>query len=86
MDRPQYPHLTIQQQCELLGLPRSTYYYRPRLEGAENLRLMRRLDELYLECPFFGGRRMDVMSGDNRKRLQRLTAFWESKPFIRNQT
>ncbi len=46
MDRPRYPHLTIQQQCELLGLPRSTYYYRPRLEGAENLRLMRRLDEL----------------------------------------
>jgi putative transposase len=64
--------LTIQQQCELLSLPRSTYYYQPRPESAENLRLMRRLDELYLECPFFGSRRMAVMLGVNRKRAQRL--------------
>ena len=40
--------LTIEQQCELLGLPRSTYYYQPRPESAENLRLMRQLDELYM--------------------------------------
>jgi putative transposase len=64
--------LTIEQQCELLGLPRSTYYYQPRLESAENLRLMRRLDELYLECPFYGSRRMAVTLGVNRKRAQRL--------------
>ena len=50
----------MQQQCELLGVPRSTYYYQPRPESAENLRLLRRLDELYLECPFFGSRRMAV--------------------------
>src|ERR1039457_685068 len=65
---PQHARLTIQQQCELLSLPRSTYYYQPRPESAENLRLMRRLDELYLECPFFGSRRMAVMLGVNRKR------------------
>ena len=64
--------MTIQQQCELLSLPRSTYYYQPRPESAENLCLMRRLDELYLECPFFGSRRMAVMLGVNRKRAQRL--------------
>jgi putative transposase len=64
--------LTIEQQCELLGLPRSTYYYQPRPESAENLRLMRRLDELYLECPFYGSRRMAVTLGVNRKRAQRL--------------
>jgi putative transposase len=63
--------LGVQQQCELLGLPRSTYYYQPRPESAENLRLMRRLDELYLECPFFGSRRMAVTLGVNRKRMQR---------------
>jgi putative transposase len=62
----------VQRQCELLGLPRSTYYYQPRPESAENLRLMRRLDELYLECPFFGSRRMAVTLGVNRKRMQRL--------------
>jgi putative transposase len=45
----------------LLGLPRSTYYYQPRPESEENLRLLRQLDELYLELPFFGSRRMAVM-------------------------
>jgi putative transposase len=64
--------LTIQQQCELLGLPRSTYYYESRPESAENLRLLRRLDELYLEYPFFGSRRMAVTLEVNRKRIQRL--------------
>jgi len=33
---------------------------------------MRRLDGLYLECPFFGSRRMAVTLGVNRKRTQRL--------------
>jgi putative transposase len=69
---PHHSELSVQQQCELLGLPRSTYYYQPRPESAENLRLMRRLDELYLECPFFGSRRMAVTLGVNRKRMQRL--------------
>jgi putative transposase len=62
----------VQQQCELLGVPRSTYYYQPQPETAENLRLLRRLDELYLEFPFFGSRRMAVMLEVNRKRVQRL--------------
>ena len=62
----------MQRQCELLGLPRSTYYYQPRTETEQNLRLLRQLDELYLELPFFGSRRMAVMLGVNRKRIQRL--------------
>ena len=49
-----HPRLTVRQQCELLGVPRSTFYYQPQPEGADNLRLMRQLDELYLKCPFFG--------------------------------
>ena len=69
---PEHPHLTVQQQCELLGVPRSTYYYQPRPESAENLRLLRRLDELYLERPFFGSRRMDIGLEVNRKRTQQL--------------
>ena len=64
--------MSIQQQCELLGLRRSTYYYEPRPESAENLRLLRRLDELYLKYPFFGSRRMAVTLKVNRKRIQRL--------------
>jgi len=69
--------LSIVAQCELLGLPRSSYYYEPAPETAENLRLMRLVDEQYLETPFFGSRRMTehlVRQGYavNRKRVQRL--------------
>jgi putative transposase len=69
---PQHPDLSVQRQCELLGLARSTYYYQPRPESAENLQVMRRLDKLYLEYPFFGSRRMAVILGVNRKHIQRL--------------
>jgi putative transposase len=54
-------------------LPRSTYYYhQPRPESTESLRLLRRLDELYMDYPFFGSRRMAVTLEVNRKRIQRL--------------
>jgi putative transposase len=53
-------------------VPRSTYYYQPQPESAENLRLMRRLDELYMKRPFFGSRKMAVELAINRKRAQRL--------------
>jgi putative transposase len=56
----------------LLGLVRSTYYHVPQPESAENLRLMRKIDELYLQRPFFGSRKIAVELGINRKRAQRL--------------
>jgi putative transposase len=64
-------------QCELLELARSTYYYEPASESAENLVLMRRIDEQYLNTPFFGSRRMALEHSTeacpvNRKRVQRL--------------
>jgi len=59
-------------QCALLGLTRSTWYYRPRGESLENLALMRRLDEQYLRTPFYGSRKMADVLGINRKRAQRL--------------
>ena len=59
-------------QCELLSLPRSSYYYAPHGETEENLRLMRKLDEAYMGMPFFGSRRMAKWLGVNRKRMQRL--------------
>jgi putative transposase len=64
--------LSVRRQCELLGLGRSTYYYRGREETEENLELMRRVDRLYLERPFLGSRRIAVELGVNRKRVQRL--------------
>jgi putative transposase len=61
----------------LIGLPRSSLYYEAVPETAENLRLMRRIDELYLKRPFFGSRQMTFWLQRhgyviNRKRVQRL--------------
>jgi putative transposase len=85
-----YRKISIRRQCKLLGLSRSSYYYRPRfmprtlknrllpvLETKKNLRLMKRIDELYMAHPFYGSRNMTVVlkrEGHrvNRKRIQRL--------------
>lgn len=61
----------------MIGLNRSTYYLPPAAESAENLRLMRRIDEQYLKTPFYGRRRMTAIpqrSGEvvNAKRIGRL--------------
>ncbi len=52
------PSLTVSAQREALGLSKSTVYYEPVRESAENLRITRQLDELYIVCPFYGYRRM----------------------------
>ena len=64
--------MSIARQCELLGLPRSTRYYVPAGETAENLTWMRAIDEQYLQTPFYGSRKMAEVLGVNRKRVQRL--------------
>jgi len=69
---PEHPELSIARQCTLLGLARSTRYYRPAGESAENLALMRRIDEQYLRFPFYGSRKFSELLGVNRKRVQRL--------------
>lgn len=67
----------MRRQCELLGLSRSSLYYEPGGEVAEDLRLMRLIDEQYTARPFYGSRRMTVRLNEqgeevNRKRVQRL--------------
>lgn len=75
---PTHPDLSIRRQCELIGVCRSSlYYYQPAQERAENLELMRLIDEQYLRTPFYGSRRMTeylnhLDHGINRKRIQRL--------------
>ena len=69
--------LSIRRQCELVGLARSGFYYEPVPETEANLALMRRLDELHLERPTYGSRRLTALlerEGQmvNRKRVQRL--------------
>ena len=50
--------LPVVRQCELLGLARSTAYYRPEPTSEADLVLMRRIDELHLKWPFLGARRL----------------------------
>jgi putative transposase len=69
--------LSIRRQCDLLDLPRSTFYYLPATETEENLRFMRLLDKQYLKTPFWGSRNMTTWLHQegfaiNRKRVQRL--------------
>ena len=64
-------------QYELLGLPRSTYYYQSQGESPENLHLMRLLDEQYTQTPYYGIRRMTAWLrrqgySVNHKRVRRL--------------
>ena len=72
--------LSINQQCALLGLARSSYYYDHQPESAYNLGLMRLIDKQYMRRPFYGSRRMKDwlrMQGhrvcrDRVRRLMRL--------------
>ncbi len=77
MIEPQHPALPITRQCELLGLPRASYYHQPQPESDENLQLMRVIDETYLAYPVFGSRQMASWLRRqkhqvNRKRVRRL--------------
>jgi len=69
--------LSMRVQCELLGINRSGLYYEPVEPDADQLALMRRMDELHLKHPFFGSRMMTQTlkaagAFVNRKRVQRL--------------
>ena len=69
--------LSIARQCALLGVARSSLYYRPREASGENLALMQAMDRQYLETPFYGSRRMKAWLERRgvwvgRKRVQRL--------------
>lgn len=74
---PEHPEISILRQCDLVGLPRATFYYEPRPVSAMNLDLMNELDELYTRMPFYGSRRMTAELRNrgyevNRKRVSRL--------------
>ena len=70
--------LSIRRQCQLLNIHRSRLYYEPVPESAENLELMRLMDEQHLQRPTWGSRNMTVFlskrtgTAVNRKKTQRL--------------
>ena len=76
---PEHPELSIKRQCELIDLPRASYYRGTPVggESAENLELMRLIDEEYTRHPFYGSRKIrDWLNRQgwrvNRKRVRRL--------------
>jgi len=77
MVEPETREPSISRQCQLLGLNRSSFYYRARPVKSDDLELMRLIDQQYLKTPTFGSRSMTRhfrRQGRkvNRKRIQRL--------------
>jgi putative transposase len=75
---PEHARLSVVEQCRLVGVSRSSYYYEPLgTESEENLSIMRIIDRLYLRRPFYGAPRMTdwlrtLGFGVNHKRVARL--------------
>ena len=73
----------------LLGIARSSFYYRPRPEFAEELELLKRLDRIFTDCPVYGSRRSSqvallregISMGRRRvRRLMRKLGLWAVRP------
>jgi len=77
--------LSVRRQCALLTLTRSTLYYQPRGESADNLRFMKIIDKQFLETPWYGSRQMArYMKRNNhtcgRHRVRRLMRLMRLVP------
>jgi putative transposase len=91
-------NLTVSTQCQLLSVPKSSYYYEPRKESDENLAIMRLLDEQYFSTPFYGVLRLQALLlkkgyHANEKRVRRLmelvnwqTIYREPKTTVSDKT
>lgn len=74
---PAHARLSIVRQCELLSISRSGYDEHPRTATAEDLEVLRLIDEAFMETPFYGTRRMVILLRRHghvvgRKRVRRL--------------
>jgi len=73
-----HPKLSLREQCSLLGVSRTALSYKPVEESAEDVSLLRLMDEIYMKDPCVGSRRLvTLLKRDhgvkvNRKRVQRL--------------
>src|SRR2546429_9418727 len=80
--------LSISRQCTLLGLARSSFYYRPRPERADELEFLKRLDRIFTDHPVYGSRRLQVALlregiSVGRRRVRRLMkklGLWAVRP------
>ena len=80
--------LSVIRQCALLGIARSSFYYRSRPESAAELELLKRLDRIFTDNPVYGSRRLQVallrdgISVGRRRvrRLMRKLGLWAVRP------
>lgn len=74
---PEHWQLSINRQCQLLDIPKSSYYYRP-VVNEDEFYLMNRIDEIYTDHPYYGVRRIKYELKRrygrivNRKKIHRL--------------
>ena len=61
----------MRRQCELLNLARSGVYRPKPAMDADDLALMRRIDGLHLELPFYGSRGMMFELNSEGRRVNR---------------
>jgi len=69
--------LSIKEQCELVGVSRSSFYYTPKSCSEYDLDIMAKIDEQYLKTPYYGSRMMTEFLKRqgfciNRKKVIRL--------------
>src|SRR6202049_1415284 len=80
--------LSVIRQCALLGVARSSFYYRSRPESAAELEFLRRLARIFPANPVYGSRRLQVallrdgISVGRRRvrRLMRKLGLWAVRP------
>ena len=79
MIKRDHPQLSISQQCKLVRLSRSAFYYTPLGVDADTLAMMKEIDRVFTKYPFLGSRqiatylrREGVVIG--RHRVRRLMA------------
>jgi putative transposase len=80
--------LSVTRQCALLGIARSSFYYRPRPESEQELDLLKRLDRIFTNDPVYGSRRLQVgllregISVGRRRvrRLMKKLGLWAVRP------
>jgi putative transposase len=80
--------LSVSRQCVLLGIARSSFYYRPRPECVEELEILKPLDRIFTNHPVYGSRRLQVALlregiSIGRRRVRRLMkklGLWAVRP------
>jgi putative transposase len=65
--------LSLKAQAELLGLSRSSLYYRPLPPSPEEVAIKHRIDEIYTRWPFYGSRRITVVLNQEEIAVSRPT-------------